>query len=244
MLTLIALSAVLMQNPPPPPARSEEVRSSFVMVGGEGPDALDRDGDGQVSREEFAAPLDDRFRRMDKDGDGRLSADEMAAGGHGQGAREVIVRRGDGEPGLRRFELRRPMSDGAREVVVLSGPDGGPDVRRFEFRTPADGDRSTVLRERVDASGDVRVIRRAPRDGSSDETRFEIRRLDGADGPRSLDTDNDGRISEAEFTAPLREAFARADADRSGFVEEGERGRDGDVRVFTQQVETGPDHDD
>ena len=63
-------------------------------------------------------------------------------------------------------------------------------------------------------------------------------RIMGPHGPGSLDRDGDGKISEAEFTGPLRDAFARMDADRSGFIEEGERGGEGEVRVFTHRIES------
>jgi hypothetical protein len=237
MLTLIALSAVLMQDPPQRPSGPDELRTSFVMVGGEGRGALDRDGDGQVSREEFAAPLNDSFGRMDKDGDGRLSADEMSAG-HGD-AHGIMVRRAEGGPGVHRFEMRGPMSGEGRDIVIrrADGSDG-PRVSRFEFRTPADGDHPAVLRELTDGRGEARIVRRLRRDGGPSDGRIEVVALDGAGSDRSLDTDSDGRLSEAEFTAPLRDAFARLDADRSGFVEESERGGDGDVRVFSRRIET------
>ena len=71
-----------------------------------------------------------------------------------------------------------------------------------------------------------------------DPQRIEIRRMGGPGGRNDLDTDNDGRISEAEFTAPLREAFARMDADRLGFVEAGERGSGSGAEVFVHRIET------
>ena len=71
--------------------------------------------------------------------------------------------------------------------------------------------------------------------GHGAETRFEVRH---AGDHAEMDKDGDGRISEAEFTSPLRDAFGRMDADRSGFIEAGERGGDGDVRVFTHRIET------
>jgi hypothetical protein len=186
MLTFIALSAALMQEPPAP--APPEIRTRMVVMGPHGPGSLDKDGDGHVSREEFAAPMNDHFARMDQDGDGRLSAEELA-GGHGPGGGgDVMVFRGGsrGAPGAHRFEMRRPDH----------GAPGG-------------------------------------------ETRFEIRTLGGeGHGHGEMDKDGDGRISEAEFTAPLRDAFARMDADRSGFIEDGERGGDGDVRVFTHRIET------
>ncbi|HZV84736.1 MAG TPA: EF-hand domain-containing protein [Brevundimonas sp.] len=247
MLTLIALSALMIQDPPRP-GPAAEMRSSVVIVDGEGRGGLDRDGDGQVSREEFSAPLNDHFGRMDKNGDGRLSTEEMSAG-HGGDRHEITIRRdGDqGGPGMRHFELRRPLS-GERGDILIHRGEGDPEgrqVRRFEFRTPADGDRSVMLREGGHGPGHPHVIRRMQRDGApSVGDRIEVVALDGPGSGRSLDTDNDGRLSEAEFTAPLRDAFARMDADRSGFVEEGERGGGDDVRVFTHRIETRGDAGD
>lgn len=200
MLTLLALSALLsLQEPPAPPAPPpppEPPRRIFVM-GPEGYGSLDRDGDGQVTRDEFAAPMDDHFARLDKDRDGRLSSAELS----------------DGQ-GPHRFEWRGSAADGdggEREIIVLGrGDDDGP-----------------------------RILHMPHGEGPRGDARFEIRRHGGGGG-HELDTDGDGKVSEAEFTAPLREAFARMDADRSGFVEDGERGGDGDgeVRVFTHRIET------
>lgn len=194
MLTLIALSAVLLQEPPAPPA-PPEARTRFMMMGPHGHAAMDRDGDGQVTREEFTTPMNEVFARMDKDGDGRLSEQELASH-HGPGERDVMILRGV-EPGMHRFELRRhdgPAAPGERREIVIRGPggEGGPHVFHF----------------------------------------------DSADGTaHRLDADGDGRVSEAEFTARLREAFGRMDADGSGFLEEGERGGDGEVRVITRRIE-------
>lgn len=47
---------------------------------------LDADGDGTVSKEEFAAASDKRFAAADKDGDGVLSAAELADMGPKRGA--------------------------------------------------------------------------------------------------------------------------------------------------------------
>ena len=197
MLTLIALSAVLLQEPPAPPS-PPEVHARFMMMGPRGHVAMDRDGDGQVTREEFTTPMNEAFARMDRNGDGRLAGDELDAR-HGDGEHDVMILRG-GEPGMRRFELRRPDGSpgaGERREIIVRGPggEGGPRVFHFD-------------------SGD-------------------------ADGSHRMDADGDGRISEVEFTARLRAAFARMDADRSGFLEEGERGGDGEVRVITRRIERG-----
>ena len=48
MLTLIVLSAALVQDPPAPPAppAPPEMHTRFMMVGPHGRAAMDRDGDG------------------------------------------------------------------------------------------------------------------------------------------------------------------------------------------------------
>lgn len=214
MLTLIALSAVLMQDPPAPPA-PRETFTRVVVAGPDGPGTLDKDGDGQVSREEFAAPMNDHFARIDADGDGRLSTDELSAGHGPAGDGNVMVFHGaDGGPGARRFEMRR--HDGAEagmreehEIVVHApGGPGGPVV----IHGPVHG---------------------AP----GGESRFEMRHMGGPGGEADMDKDGDGKISEAEFTGPLREVFARMDADRSGFIEDGEKGQGRDIQVFTRRLD-------
>lgn len=207
MLTLIALSAALLQEPPAPPA-PPEVHTRVMVMGPHG--SLDRDGDGQVTREEFAAPMSDHFARLDKDGDGRLSADELS-GAHGADGDMTFFRGGPaGEGGVHRFELRGPGGRGEAREIVVHGPAG---------------------------HGMPRMMH-GPGHGATDgETRIEVRHM-GGEGHGDMDKDGDGRISEAEFTGPLREAFARMDADRSGFIEQGERGGDGEVRVFTHRIET------
>lgn len=200
MLTLLAVSAILsMQElpvPPAPPGPPAGARRVFLF-GGDGHGALDKDGDGQVSREEFAAPINDHFARMDENADGRLSTGEFSAG-HGAG----------GPEGGRRFEMRLPRGGhGGEHAMVLMGGDGpGGHGREIVIHGPGGG-------------GGPRL-------------------LHGEGGRHGLDKDGDGKVSEAEFTAPLREAFVRMDADRSGFVEAGERGGDGDVRVVTHGIET------
>ncbi|HYC66955.1 hypothetical protein [Brevundimonas sp.] len=213
MLTLIALSAALMQEPPAPPAPPEVRTRVMVMGGPDGHASLDKDGDGQVSREEFAAPMNDHFARMDADGDGRLSTGELSALHGPQGEGNVMVLRGgpDGERGVHHFELRRGEGgSGEERQIVIHGPAG--------HRMPM-------------------MIHGPGHEGPGD-SRVEIRTIGGPGHHADMDKDGDGRISEVEFTNPLREAFARIDADHSGFIEEGEHGGDGDVRVFTHRIET------
>jgi len=237
MLTLIALSAVLMQDPPAPPAppAAPEIHTRFMMMG-DGPGGLDKDGDGQISREEFAAPMNDHFARMDKNGDGRLSTEELSAG-RGEGE-HVFMRHpgGEGGQGVHRFEMRRPGAPGeggeeVRTMVFSRSGEGGPGEREIIIRGPGGegGPRVIHLPGGPDGPGEHNVI---------------VRQFGGDDGEHKMDADNDGRISEAEFTSPLREAFARMDADHSGFIEEGERRQGHDVQVFTHRIETRQDSED
>lgn len=214
MLTLLALSVALLQDPPAPPPPPPGPETHFMMMGGPGgPGHLDKDGDGQVSREEFSAPMNDAFARMDKDGDGRLSTEELAEGHRGMmgGDHNVMfMRHGDGAeggPGERREE----------RVVVIGGDGHG------EHGMPM------VM---MDGPG---------HDGPGGE-RITIHRM--GDDHGDMDKNGDGKISEEEFVGPMREAFARMDADHSGFIETGEHG-DGDrVHVFTRHIEhTDGDHD-
>jgi hypothetical protein len=156
--------------------------------------------------------MNDHFARMDADGDGRLSTGELSALHGPDGDGNVMVFRGgpDGEAGVHRFELRRPGGDQEEREIVIRGP-GGP--------------------------GMPMIIHGPGHDGPG-ESRIEVRTVGGPGHQAEMDSDGDGRISEAEFTSPLREAFARMDADHSGFIEDGERGGDGDVRVFTHRIET------
>lgn len=210
MLTIIALSAILMQDPPaPPPAPQRETRFAFVTSGDGAPGRLDTNEDGEVTREEFSAPLNDAFAHMDRNGDGLLTGDELPRmmGGH----EDMTVMRG---PAPHRFEMRRP------------GAPGGPEI---EFRR--EGDRTIILSD----GGEPGQMILERHEGMPANRRVEAIHI-GGPGHARLDTDGDGKVSEAEFMAPLREAFTRADKDGSGFIEEGERG-EGDVQVFTHRIE-------
>ncbi len=242
MLTLIALSAALLQQTPTPSA-PPEVHTRVMVMGADGPGGLDKDGDGQITREEFAAPMNDHFARMDANGDGRLSTEELTAGHAAMAGGEHDVRiirapGGHGGPGVRHFELRRPHPGG----------EGGAHAEHGEERTMvfvggepgAGGERRIVIHR--GPGGPAPVWAGAHAAGGPGE-HIEIRRM-GPGGENDLDADNDGRISEAEFTAPLREAFARMDADRSGFIEAGERASGHGSEVFVHRIETRQNRED
>ena len=252
MLTLIALSAILTQQTPAPPAPA--VHTRVMVMGADGPGGLDKDGDGQITREEFAAPMNDHFARMDANRDGRLSTEEMSAGHDAMGGGDHHVR-----------VMRGPGGPGEHEIRVIGGPGGpgAPGVRHFEMRRAHPGgeagehaahaghneERTMVFVGGEPGPGGEReivihggpgghAIMGGPHGEGGPGERIEIRRIGGHGGENDLDADNDGKISEAEFSAPLREAFARMDADHSGFIEAGERGAGGHGEVFVHRIET------
>lgn len=176
-----------------------ETRSEVRIVtagGPDGPGRLDADNDGVVTREEFSAPLASAFDRMDADHDGRLNAEELRAGhGGGPGDHVMMMRDGPGGPG------------GHGPMIFHGGPGGpGSDVRVFTFRHGG-------------PEGSPEGA--PPPPGGPGERRVEIRRF-GGPGGGDMDTDNDGKVSEEEFLAPMREAFQSMDADHDGSLEEGE----------------------
>ena len=61
--------------------------------GADGHGDMDKDGDGEVSEEEFLAPMRDAFRRMDADSSGAIEAGE-----HGEGANVHVFTRHEERP--------------------------------------------------------------------------------------------------------------------------------------------------
>lgn len=85
---LIATPAIYGQEADPA-APKKEKKSPIAMA--------DKDGDGMLSKEEFAtlpmnakAPegVDAKFAELDKDSDGKLTAEELKAGNKGKGKKE------------------------------------------------------------------------------------------------------------------------------------------------------------
>lgn len=205
-ISTIALIAALATIPMSQDAEPRiETRSEIRIVtsgGSDGPGRLDADEDGFVTREEFVAPLANAFDRLDENDDGRLSSDEMPEGREGHHGPMVFNMR-EGGPG----------------IMMFGGPDGrhgGPGGRAMVFGGRG-GDENVFVFRRGSPGGDGEAH-------GPGEHRIEIRRFGGPDGPGDMDANDDGRVTEDEFLAPLREAFQRMDADRDGALDDGERG--------------------
>ena len=248
MLTLIALSAALMQQTPAPPA-PPEVHTRVMVMGADGPGGLDKDGDGQITRDEFTAPMTDHFARMDTNSDGRLSTEELmarhAAMGEGGGDHEVRIMHGpggSGGPGVRQFEMRRPHPGGEDGAYAEHAEHGEGRTIVFVGGEPGPGGERQIVIHGGPGGPDGHAMMTGTHGEGGPGERIEIHRVGGPTGghggENDLDADNDGKISEAEFSAPLREAFARMDADHSGFIETGERGTGHRSEIFVHRIET------
>ena len=212
VIAIALLAALNGAAPQDQAAPRVETRSEIRIVsdGGEGPGRLDADGDGVITREEFSAPMGNAFDRLDANDDGRLSTEELAAG-HGEGGPgHRLMMGGPGGPGGPGVHIITreggPGAHGAPGMMMFGGPEGpggpGGDVRVFSFRHggPEGG----------------------PMPGGPGQHQVFVQRFGGPDGPGDMDKDGDGKVSQEEFLAPLREAFGHMDADNNGFLDEGE----------------------
>ena len=207
----LALLAALNGAPAQEAASRVETRSEIriVSANGEGPGRLDADGDGVVTREEFSAPMGDAFDRLDANDDGRLSTGELAAS-HGEGGsgHRSMMMGGAGGPGEHDVHIVTrdggPGGHGGPGVMMFGGPGGpGGDAQVFNFRRGG--------REGSERHGGP---------GASGSHQVFVRRFGGPDSSGEMDKDGDGKVSQEEFLAPLREAFGRMDADNDGFLDE------------------------
>lgn len=214
---LTALNTASTQEEAPRVETRSEVR--IVTTDGEGPGRMDADGDGVVTREEFSAPMNRAFDRLDTNGDGRLSTEELAASRGGPG-HALFMRDGPhgpggpGGPGVHVFTSRfeGPDGPGERDVRIVTR-EGGPRVMMLDGAGGPGGDAEVFMFRRGGPEGGP---------GEPGRSHVFVRRFGGPDGPGEMDKDGDGKVSQAEFLAPMIEAFGHMDADGDGFLDDGE----------------------
>ncbi len=221
---MAALTSAPAQNESPRPEARSEIH--IVSANGNGPGRMDANGDGVVTREEFTAPMGNAFDRLDANRDGRLSTEEMSVGHDGPdgGPRTVFTMGGPGRPegpgvsGVQVFTSRMAAPGGpgipaGREVRIIRR-DGGPG-----------GDGPPVIIHGEGGPGgnaEVFSFRTGDPEGGPGGHQVFVRRFGGPDGPDTMDKDGDGRVSQDEFLAPMRDAFGRMDADGDGFLDDRE----------------------
>lgn len=158
--------------------------------------------------------LDDS-ERLDTNEDGAVDREEFSA--PLTRAFERLDENDDGRLSPEELRGGRGEGPGAR-VMMFGGPGGhhgGPRGRAVVFGGPGSEENVFVFGHGGPGGPE-----------GPGGPRVELRRF-GGPGGGDMDTNDDGRVTEDEFLAPLREAFQRMDEDRDGALDDGEHpGRD------------------
>lgn len=190
--------------------------------------ALDKDGDGKVTRDETG--LDEKaFGKLDADGNGKVSKDEYRADFHRQNSFQALDRDGDGKLStseiekLERFGQGEYDKDGdgqvsadefvagrrsemrdAREARIADRLDGleGDDLKKKLEKFDADGDGKLTVDEVMNGRREARDQNRAERSDKLFETLAagdDGFSLEGHKEYKAYDLDGDGTVSRKEF---------------------------------------------
>lgn len=183
-----------------PPRHGDAGRHAFVV---------ERDGDGPARITINGRPPEgeNRIEIVTADGGSWRHTAPMIlrrGGGHGEGGHHafMVERDGDGPP---RIVVNGREVEGDEAGVIVRRMEGGAEGSRIFMRRPGAGAHTIFL------------------GGEDGERREVFVHSFGGSGHGSLDKDGDGKVSEEEFLAPMRDAFREMDADRSGALEDGER---------------------
>ena len=183
--------------------------------------AMDKNDDGQVSRDEFQGPAP-LFDRLDADRDGFVTREEAAAFRPGNAPQP-------------KGEAPRPKGEPRPKVQAKAGRPAGMIGERLR-EMDKDGDGRIT---RAEFRGPDALFARLDRDGNSVITRDErprppgaaTKKAQGKAGARlpSMDKNQDGNVSKPEFRGPPR-AFDRLDTNNDGVLNRADRSGKGTAK--------------
>lgn len=189
-------------------AQNDAPAAPALQHGGRGGGMLqaDTNHDGNITRAEYQAWIDQRFAARDADHDGRIAPGERQRGGGGTGGRAVD------QAGFRRAAL-------ARFDRLDTNHDGTVDAQE---QTAA----RELMRFRMAGRGGEHRPGMGPGMGPGMAPGMGRGMGHGQGGGRAMlaaDTNGDGRISRDEFLAAARTRFDRMDTNHDGYIDQGER---------------------